>query len=71
MKFIYITKNDVYNLSTYIYKTVIKMEIYRMIEYDNGDILLKKVIIDEGGYIVTNEKNGDRMLKKIKKESYT
>ena len=41
-----------------------KMEVYKFIELDNGDVLLEKVVINNE-YIVTNVDNGNKILRKI------
>jgi hypothetical protein len=41
------------------------METYIFRNLDNGDILLKKFILDNTNYTITNLDNGDKLLKKI------
>ena len=41
------------------------METYIFKNLDNGDILLKKIILDNTNYTITNLDNGDKLLKKI------
>jgi hypothetical protein len=41
------------------------MEIYKIIELENTDILLQKYIIDNNNYIIIDKENGDKLLKKI------
>ncbi len=41
------------------------METYKFIKLDNGDILLRKIVIDDANYTVINKGNGDKLLKKI------
>ena len=41
------------------------MEIYKIIELENTDILLQKYIIDNNNYIIIDKDNGDKLLKKI------
>lgn len=41
------------------------MEIYKYTNLENGNILLKKIIIDTNNYIVENKESGDKLLKKI------
>ena len=40
------------------------MEIYKFINLDNNNILLKKIIIDNIQYIMINKDNGDILLQK-------
>lgn len=40
-------------------------DIYEIINLENGDILLKKIIIDNTLYFIINKENGDILLKKI------
>lgn len=40
------------------------METYKLIELDNGDILLQKFAIDNVNYTVINKENGDRLLQR-------
>lgn len=42
------------------------MEIYKLTNFDNGDILLEKVILNDSEYTIINENNGNKLLKKIK-----
>lgn len=42
------------------------MEIYKLKNLNNGDILLEKVILNDSEYIIINENNGNKLLKKIK-----
>lgn len=42
------------------------MKSYKMIELDNGDILLEKIEIDNTKYSIVTKDNGDILLKKIK-----
>jgi hypothetical protein len=41
------------------------METYKIIQLDNGDILLQKFIIDNINYTIIHKENGDKLLKKI------
>lgn len=41
------------------------METYKFTNLDNGDILLKKITIDNINYSVITKENGDKLLKKI------
>ena len=41
------------------------MEIYKYTESNDGDILLQKIIINDGNYTIINKDNGDKLLKKI------
>ena len=41
------------------------METYIFRNLDNGDILLKKFILDNTNYTITNLDNGDKLFKKI------
>jgi hypothetical protein len=43
------------------------MEIYKYNELKNGDILLEKVILDIKKYQIIDEKNGNKIFRKIKK----
>ena len=42
------------------------MEVYKITNLDNGDILLEKIIFDKTDFIILNKENGDKLLKKIK-----
>ena len=46
------------------------MEIYKYTNLENGNILLKKVIINTNNYIIENKESGDKILKKIQKCKY-
>jgi len=41
------------------------METYKIIQLDNGNILLQKFIIDNINYTIIHKENGDKLLKKI------
>ena len=41
------------------------MEVYKFKNLDNGDILLKKVMLDNTNYTIINKNNGDKLLKLI------
>ncbi len=41
------------------------MEIFKLVELDNEDILLKKTKIDMSKYVEKRESNGDILLKKV------
>jgi hypothetical protein len=41
------------------------MEVYKFKNFENGDILLEKIIIDDTNYTITNKNNGDKLLKNI------
>jgi hypothetical protein len=41
------------------------MEVYKFETLDNGDVLLKKVVLDNTNFTVVNKSNGDKVLKKI------
>ena len=41
------------------------MEIYKYTQSNDGDILLQKIIINDGNYTIINKDNGDKLLKKI------
>lgn len=40
------------------------MEIYKFMNFDNGDILLQKIIIDNINYTIIDKENGNKLLKK-------
>lgn len=40
------------------------MEVFRINNMINGDILLEKIIIDMNNMIIENKENGDILLKK-------
>lgn len=41
------------------------MEVYKFKNLENGDILLKKVTLDNTNYKMVTQNNGDKILKKI------
>ena len=43
------------------------METYKFTKLDNGDVLLKKTVIDNSQYTITHIENGDILLKKNNK----
>ncbi len=38
------------------------METYERVQNENGDILLKKIVIDESKYHIVTQSNGDKLL---------
>ncbi len=42
------------------------MQVYKLLELSNGDILLQKGIMDNKNYTIVNKENGDILLKKNK-----
>jgi hypothetical protein len=47
------------------------MEIYKYTNLENGNILLKKVIINTNNYIIENKESSDKILKKIQNVNIT
>jgi uncharacterized lipoprotein YehR (DUF1307 family) len=41
------------------------MEVYKFKKLYNGDILLKKIVIDNINYTIIDKENGDKLLRKI------
>lgn len=41
------------------------MEVYKFEKLKNGDVLLKKVVLDDTEFTIVDKNNGDKILKKI------